>query len=271
MQFSKIKWQHDGAIVTLTLANPPHNCLTRQVINELFEALIVAESASDISEVVITGGHRIFSAGADIRGELGPIVNSPNPFEEGFQFSRRGQKLIRYLRQFHKPTIAFIDGYALGGGMELALGCSKIKATRRSRMGLVELTLGVTPGFGGLVFFPRRFGAQWKIGLDRILCGETLSANDAYRFGLVDELVGAENTSALGFPSKPVSPAIRQYVWHFAGRLSQVPDVLIEEALRHEAFLFGRACAHADARIGIEAFLAGNQNPGFVSIEKTTP
>lgn len=270
MDFSRITWQQKGGVVTLTLANPPHNSLGRGVLDELFQALVFAD-ASDVDEVVITGQRGFFSAGADIKEELWPIINSRQPFEEGYKFSRRGQELIQYLRRFCKPTTAFIDGYALGGGMELALGCSKIKATKRSRMGLVELTLGVTPGFGGLIFFPRRLGTQWEIGLDCILHGKTLSADDAYRLGLVNELVGGENMSALGFPRKPVSPAIQQYVSNFAGRLSQVPDFLIEEALIHEAFLFGRACAHADARIGIEAFLAGNKHPLFTSIEKTTP
>jgi len=267
MQFKKINWQEDGTTLTLAITNPPTNSLSVHVVRELEEALILARVNKDIEEVVLTGGELIglnaFSTGADIKGDLWRIVTSDNPYEEGYRFSHMGHELVKLIRNYPKPVTALVDGYALGGGMELASVCREIHATRRSVFGLPELTLGITPGWGGLVFFIRRFGIWRRAALEFILEGRLLTAEQALAYGLIDMLVG-ERSDVKVPVEKPVSPTMQEYVKNFAESWPWVSEWLLYDALDFEAVLFGKACAHPDAKTGIEAFIQGNKNPQFI-------
>ena len=175
-----------GRVAQLTLANPPLNLITRELLEQLDRALATLEAATagDVRAVVLTGmGERAFSAGSHV-GEFevqrGPGGRDRLAFEAG---------VSRRLAELPMPTIAAIEGNALGGGLELALGCDLRIASERARLGLPEVRLAVIPGAGGSQRLPRIVGlARAK---ELILTGRVLTAAEAERIGLVHEVVPA--------------------------------------------------------------------------------
>jgi enoyl-CoA hydratase/carnithine racemase len=175
-----------GTVAHLTLANPPLNLVTRELLEELAEALAVLEAAtpSEVRAVVVTGtGERAFSAGSDVgefESQRGPNGRERHALESG---------VADRLARLPMPTIAAIEGNALGGGLELALCCDIRVASERARLGLPEVRLAVTPGAGGTQRLPRVVGlARAK---EMILTGRILSAEEAERIGLVSQVVPA--------------------------------------------------------------------------------
>jgi enoyl-CoA hydratase len=175
-----------GTIAHLTLTNPPLNLVTRELLGELGAALDVLEAAApgDVRVVVVTGdGERAFSAGSHV-GEFeeqrGPNGRERHALESGVASS---------LADLPMPTIAAIEGNALGGGLELALCCDIRIASARARLGLPEVRLAVTPGAGGTQRLPRVVGAARAREL--ILTGRVIDADEAERIGLVSRVVPA--------------------------------------------------------------------------------
>jgi enoyl-CoA hydratase/carnithine racemase len=175
-----------GRVVHLELVNPPLNLVTRELLEELDAALARLETAApgDVRAVVVTGsGERSFSAGSHVgefEAQRGPAGRARFELEE--QVNRR-------LAQLPMPTIAAIEGNALGGGLELALCCDLRIASARARLGLPEVRLAVTPGGGGTQRLPRIVGPARAREL--ILTGRVLEAEEALRIGLVHEVVPA--------------------------------------------------------------------------------
>lgn len=173
-----------GTVAHLTLANPPLNLVTRELLVELGAALDVLEEASpgDVRAVVVTGeGDRAFSAGSHVRefeSQRGPNGRERHALESG---------MADRLARLPMPTIAAIEGNALGGGLELALCCDIRVASETSRLGLPEVRLAVTPGAGGTQRLPRVVGAARAKEL--ILTGRVLTADEAERIGLVSRVV----------------------------------------------------------------------------------
>jgi enoyl-CoA hydratase len=173
-----------GTVAHLTLANPPLNLVTRELLVEFGAALEVLEAASpgDVRAVVVTGeGDRAFSAGSHVRefeSQRGPDGRERHAFESG-----TADRLAR----LPMPTIAAIEGNALGGGLELALACDIRVASESSRLGLPEVRLAVTPGAGGTQRLPRVVGVARAKEL--ILTGRVLTADEAERIGLVSRVV----------------------------------------------------------------------------------
>jgi enoyl-CoA hydratase len=175
-----------GTVAHLTIANPPLNLVTRELLVELGAALDVLEAAApgDVRVVVVTGeGDRAFSAGSHV-GEF-ESQRGPNGRERHALESGTADRLAR----LPMPTIAAIEGNALGGGLELALCCDIRVASETSRLGLPEVRLAVTPGAGGTQRLPRVVGAARAKEL--ILTGRVLSAEEAERIGLVSRVVPA--------------------------------------------------------------------------------
>jgi enoyl-CoA hydratase/carnithine racemase len=175
-----------GTIAHLTLTNPPLNLVTRELLEELAEALAVLEAAApgDVRAVVVTGaGERAFSAGSHVgefESQRGPNGRERHALESG---------VADRLARLPMPTIAAIEGNALGGGLELALCCDIRVASERAQLGLPEVRLAVTPGAGGTQRLPRVVGpARAK---EMILTGRILGAEDAERIGLVSQVVPA--------------------------------------------------------------------------------
>lgn len=183
MEFVRLTVDQGVAIVTI---NRPGalNCLNRQVIEELFETVERLEGDPSSKVVVITGaGQKAFVAGADI-GEMYPM-----DVMQARAFSRRGNELMLRIENMPKPTIAAVNGYALGGGLELALACDLRVAADTAQFGLPEVGLGIFPGFGGTQRLPRLIGkAKAK---ELIFTGERISAQKALEIGLVNMVVPA--------------------------------------------------------------------------------
>jgi enoyl-CoA hydratase len=176
--------RRDGAIAVVTLTRPDRlNAIGTDTLSALDAALIALDADDDVRAFVVTGEGRAFCAGADI-DELSGLDGAA-----GFaRFVRAFADVLDRLEQHAKPSIAAIDGVALGGGLELALACDLRVASDSARLGVPEIKLGLLPGAGGTQRLPRLLPRG--IGLQLLLTGAPLSAVDAHRLGLVNELSG---------------------------------------------------------------------------------
>lgn len=225
------------------------NALNQAVLRELSQVIQSIESDPGIRGVILTGaGEKAFVAGADI-SELADIDAVGTT-----RIGLNGQAIMRRLETCGKPSIAAINGYALGGGLELALCCPLRIASTNAKLGLPEVKLGVIPGYGGTQRLPRLVGRAKA--LEMILTGEPIDANEAARIGLVNHVV---QPSELIDRSKEL---LRRILANgpVAIRLAlQAVDIGencgLEEGLRHEATAFGLAAASEDRREGTRAFL----------------
>jgi enoyl-CoA hydratase len=225
------------------------NALNREMLGELGDCLDALRRDDAVRVVILTGaGEKAFIAGADIRelAQRTPL--------DGREFSLHGQEIFRRLETLGKPTIAAINGFALGGGCELALACTIRIASRTSKLGQPEVKLGIVPGYGGSVRLARLCGKG--IAHEMILTGEMITAEEALRIGLVNrvvepaELLPAAEAIASKIAANP--PLAVKYALEAIERGAEMPQ---EEALRLEAALFGLCCATEDMREGTRAFL----------------
>jgi len=182
-----------GVVAHLELVNPPMNLVTRELLDELDAALARLEGAapSDVRAVVVTGsGARSFSAGSDVKGFEAQARRGPAG-RDAFELEERVSSRLAALPM---PTIAAIEGNALGGGLELALCCDLRICSERAKLGMPEVRLAVTPGSGGTQRLPRIVGAAHA--KDLILTGRVIDAAEAARMGLVTEVVPAGRARA---------------------------------------------------------------------------
>ncbi len=183
MSFETILIKIEGGVASVTLNRPQQlNALNRQMFRELDEAFdeVTADPAARV--LVITGvGDRAFAAGADIREfvDMGPV--------EALEFSRNAQRVFRKLETMPKPSIAAVNGFALGGGCELMMACDIAYASDTARIGQPEITLGIIPGAGGTQRLSRLVGKQKAKELE--MTGDMISAEEALRLGLVCKVV----------------------------------------------------------------------------------
>jgi enoyl-CoA hydratase len=251
-----VRIERRGSVALLTLARPEVlNSLDRATLQCLLgHARSVAE-ASDVRALVLTGDGRAFAAGADI-GEMRGM--DPGA---ALAFSELGHRALAALEALPFPTIAAVNGFALGGGCELACACDWIYASARARFGQPEVGLGLVPGFGGTSRLPRRVGIAWAKEL--VTTGEPIDAETAQRIGLVnrvfppDELLEAalrvgETVSRKG----PRAVALAKHLLEEG----QDADVRVAHTLEQSAF--GFVFSTADRTEGIEAFL-GKRPPKF--------
>jgi enoyl-CoA hydratase len=225
------------------------NALNRTLFTELDDAFTALAAESGVRAVILTGtGEKAFAAGADI-SELASLSAV-----EGQQLARRGQAVFRRIETCGKPVIAAINGFALGGGCELAMACTIRIASDRARMGQPEVKLGLVPGYGGTQRLPRLVGKGAAMKL--LLTGDMVRAEEAFRIGLVDEVVPAE---ALLPRAETLARAIAQQApLAVAGCIQAVEggyDLPLDSGLELEASLFGLACATEDKAEGTKAFL----------------
>jgi enoyl-CoA hydratase len=180
-----VQYEKKGAIAYVTLNRPKVlNALNRRALAELKAVFEDARDDQAVRGVILTGaGDKAFIAGADI-AELATSTGV-----EGEEFTRSGQAVLDLIENLGKPVIAAINGFALGGGCETALACTIRLATENARFGQPEVKLGMVPGYGGTQRLPRLVGKG--VALQLILTGEIISAQEAYRIGLVHEIVPA--------------------------------------------------------------------------------
>jgi enoyl-CoA hydratase len=250
MTYTTLSYENRVGIAFITINRPDKlNALNDAVIHELDQAIVALEADETVHGVILTGaGPKAFVAGADI-AELA----RQGPFD-GKARAMAGQAVFRRLERLGKPVIAAVNGFALGGGCELAMACHLRIASDQARFGQPEVRLGIGPGYGGTVRLPRLVGRGRALEL--LLTGEMIDAAEAHRIGLVNRVVPADRLLA---EAEALLRTILQN-GRLAVRLCLEAvdaglEMPIEEALRLEANHFGLLAATADMREGMAAFL----------------
>jgi enoyl-CoA hydratase len=225
------------------------NALNTQVFDELESVFQAFAADPSVRVILLTGaGEKAFAAGADINE-----IDSANA-EAGLAKARRGQAVFRLIETCGKPVIALINGFALGGGCELAMACTMRLASDKARFGQPEVKLGLIPGYGGTQRLPRLVGEPAALKL--LLTGDIIEAAEALRIGLVDEVVPAERLIERG---ETLAKSIRAMApLAVSGCLEAVHrgrGLQIDGAAEVEAEIFGRLCGTADKAEGTKAFL----------------
>jgi enoyl-CoA hydratase len=243
----------DEQVATVTLNNPPANALSSPLMAELGGLLDELAENTSVKAVVIAGSGTIFVAGADIK-EIATITAS----KQGEELTSKGQAIFNKMERLSKPTIAAINGFCLGGGLELAMACHMRICGDRARLGQPEINLGIIPGFGGTQRLSRLVGRAKA--LEMILTGDIINAQEAKSLGLVNKVVpeGEVLKQALGLAKKITSKGGKA----LSAALRAVQEGFskpIEEGLALESRLFGTLCETADMKEGISAFLEKRQ------------
>jgi len=254
MAYENILYEKRDGIAFITFNRPKVlNALNRKTVEELQSALLDARDDAGVRALILTGaGEKSFVAGADI-GEL--AQQTP---VSGKEFALFGQGVLHLLETMGKPSICAINGFALGGGCEVALACTIRLASKTARLGQPEVKLGIIPGYGGSQRLPRLCGKG--VAHELCLTGEMISAEEAQRIGLVNhiyepvELLPAAESLAKKIIAN--APLAVKYIMEAIERGVEMPQ---EEGLFLEATLFGLACATEDMREGTKAFLEKRQ------------
>jgi enoyl-CoA hydratase len=240
---------HPTGIFEITLDRPNQlNALSRKLLEELARIFHEAKYNKSIKAILLTGTGKAFCVGADIT-QLAQLKKS-----EGLEYARFGQSVFRSLELLGKPSLAAIQGFALGGGCELAMAATLRIASDNAIFGQPEIKLGVIPGFGGTQRLARLIGKGRA--LEMCLTGKKFTAEVAYQWGLVNELTSSENllSCALSLLNEiaQYSPAAIQGVMT---TIQQGYNLPLDDALELEAVHFGLCCTTADKHEGVNAFL----------------
>jgi enoyl-CoA hydratase len=250
MPFETLLLEIEDRVATLTLNRPKVlNALNDLLFRELDAALDQISENRELRAVILTGaGEKAFAAGADIQ-ELATVSAA-----EGQQLALRGQRVFSRIERLGIPAIACINGFALGGGCELAMACTFRLASETARLGQPEVKLGLIPGYGGTQRLPRLVGKGTALKL--LLTGEMIGAAEALRIGLVDEVMPAAELMARGRQLASAMAAMAPLaVSHCIAAVNDGAGIPLEEALAMEAALFGLCCATEDKAEGTAAFL----------------
>ncbi len=245
-----VLFQQEDGIATITINRPKQmNALNPEVLNQLEQALDRAEKDKDAKVILITGaGEKAFVAGADIAemSKMTPL--------EAKEFSKLGQKVFRKIEQIKKPVIAVVNGYALGGGLELAISCDYILASENAQLGQPEVGLGIFPGFGGTQRLVRILGKLRAKEL--VFFGERITAQKAYEMGLVNEIVPQDK---LMERAKELAKKLMEKGLVAIGlvktAIERGADLDLDSALLIEQTLFGLCFDTHDQKEGMSAFL----------------
>ncbi len=250
MTFENLLIERDDAVAVVTFNRPKVlNALNTQTLHELSSAFAAFKTDAGVRAIVLTGaGEKSFVAGADIN-EL--AVQTPI---EGKEHATRGQQIFDAIENLGKPVIAAINGFALGGGCELAMACTIRIAADTARFGQPEINLGIIPGYAGSQRLPRLVGKG--IALEILLTGDMVSAQRAYEIGLVNRVVpGAElmtEAKKLAHTLAAKAPIAARYILEAVNQGLDAPFPVGEFL---ETSLFGAIASSADMKEGTTAFL----------------
>jgi enoyl-CoA hydratase len=250
MTYSNLLYENNDGVVRITINRQEKlNALNRETVQELDQALTVFFGDDSARSLILTGsGSRAFVAGADIN-EL--AEQTP---QEGKDYSLFGQGVLARLEESSKPTLAAINGFALGGGLELALACQIRVAAESASLGLPEVTLAIIPGFGGTQRLPRLVGRAKA--LEMILTGDRIEAQEALRLGLVNQVVPAEllleTCEKMARRIMSRGPVAVRFAIDAVTRGLEMP---MNQAMFLEASLFGLLATTEDMKEGMNAFI----------------
>lgn len=256
--YTTINVRKEQTTTWITLNRPNKlNAINATMLQELSEALDKIEKDNNIRCVIITGeGKKAFSAGADIT-ELQKLTH-----ETAAEFSRKGQQVFSQVEALSKPVVAAINGYALGGGLELALACDFTLASDRAELGFPEMKLGIIPGWGGT----QRLA--WTVGVAEakrlIMLGENVKAEEALKMGLVDKVVPQNileaKAEALAQRLYECSPTALKYAKR---TINSVTKSFLESGLKKETHFFAQLFSKKETKEKLESFLSqGNKKEG---------
>ena len=254
---SFVKYEQKDQVAVLTIDRPEAlNALNTQVLCDLDEAIAKVEQADDVRVVILTGAGRSFVAGADI-GEMKGFSAI-----DGKKFGVHGGSIFLRLETLSKPVIAAVNGFALGGGCELAMACDIRLASEKAKFGQPETGLGITPGFGGTQRLPRIVGVSKAMEL--ILTAKTIGAEEAKAIGLVSEVYPAEELMDKAMElaqaicaNAPIAVAESKRCI----RMGMQTDISTGAAFEAEAF--GVTCGTEDKNEGMGAFLEKRKEKHF--------
>lgn len=272
---AKLKWSHmsfdyqniklenkENGIWILTINRPEAlNALNAPLLNEMGDALrqLSEMDFANAKALVITGaGAKSFVAGADIKEMID--MNA----EQAYAFAEKGQSIFQELNLLKIPVVAAVNGFALGGGCELALGCDFIIASDNAKFGLPEVSLGLIPGFGGTVRLMQAVGLRKAKEL--IFSGEMISADEAKKLGLVSDVV--PQSELMATVEKKISKMLSQSPLAIASAKKSIMDsynLEINQALQSEAKIFSVLFESEDTKEGTQAFLE-KRKPAFKGI-----
>ena len=239
----------DTGILHITLNRPQQlNALSHEVLLRLSRIFTEAKQDTSVKAILLSGEGKAFCAGADIK-QLAALNGTT-----GLEFARFGQSVFRQLEMIGKPSLAAIHGYAFGGGCELAMAATLRIATNNTLFGQPEIKLGVIPGFGGTQRLSRLIGKGRA--LDICLTGRRFTAEEAFQWGLVNELTSPEEllsrAMAILKELSQLGPIALQSILTV---IHQGYDLPLEEAFELEAAHFGLCCTTKDKKEGVNAFL----------------
>jgi len=250
MPYEHLRIEADGAVLAITIDRQSKlNALNGAVLDELRRVSLEARHDAGVRAVILTGaGEKAFVAGADI-AELAALTPAG-----AAEYAQRGQHVLDLIEHLGKPVIAAVNGYALGGGCELAMACTLRVASETAQFGQPEVDLGLIPGFGGTQRLSRLVGRSKA--LDLILTGRRVKAAEALAIGLADRVVpGAslmDEARALARTLASKAPLAVRYALQAVGHGLQMS---FAEAQAFEATLFGLVASTEDMREGTKAFL----------------
>jgi enoyl-CoA hydratase len=247
-EFEYLDYTIENYIALITIQRPEAlNALNDELVYEISIAIGLAEADVDVRALIITGTGRAFIAGADI----GNLSNLSDVYMSR-EASLSGQELMNSIAALPFPTIAAINGFALGGGLELALACDLRIASSQARLGLPEVGLGLIPGYGGTQRLPRLIGLGRA--MDLILTGRHVTADEAFQLGLVnrvadDALQAAKELAQLTLKNAPIALGLAKEA------MVRGLDVTLSQGLEIEADMFGMVATTEDMKEGTTAFL----------------
>jgi enoyl-CoA hydratase len=242
--------QPTPGIHVLTVNRPKAlNALNAETLDEIAQALAAIGADSGARALLVTGaGEKAFVAGADI-AQMQSFDSA-----QAQAFSEKGNRTFRALEMLPIPAIALVNGYALGGGCELAMACDWIIASERAQFGQPEVNLGVVAGFGGTQRLPRLVGRARAMEL--LVTGRIIKSDEAMRIGLVNQVVAPEQLLAQGLAVANTIAAKGPVAVRLSKQIVQRgQDLDLANACQQEAYAFGLTCATEDQKEGMKAFL----------------
>jgi enoyl-CoA hydratase len=250
MEFKYIIYEKSGGVATLTLNRPEAlNAFSNEVVEEILLGLGDARNDETVRIVILTGaGEKAFSSGADIKAMVGMTALKAR------ELSLMGEKLCTALENFEKPVIAAMNGYALGGGLEVAMSCDLRIASENARMGQTEINIGLIPGWGGTQRLTRLVGRTKAKEL--VFTGKMIDAKTAEQLGIVNMVV----------PADKFRETVRQFASELAAKapvalrvakalINKGADISLDSALALEREGFGVVASSEDLKEGVAAFI----------------